>query len=91
LRYLPEEEAEDTAMLKIFGVGLSVALTAVIACGPGGVSEGGECGGSQDDCSGNLTCTPINGRGHSYCCPTPSEASNYQTCHPMGSVDHTPQ
>ena len=79
-------------MLKIFGVGLSVALGALVfACGPSGVSEGGECGGSQDDCGGNLTCTPIAGRRHSYCCPTPSEASNYQNCHPIGNVDSTPQ
>jgi hypothetical protein len=70
-------------MSKLLIAMFAVSVSAIVACSDrGGVSEGDECGGSQDDCGSNLTCTPIQGRGHSFCCPTPSTASNYQNCHP---------
>jgi hypothetical protein len=82
-------------MSKVIGVGIALlgvfGICAVIACGPTGVSEGGECGGSQDDCGANLTCQPINGRGHSYCCPAPPESSNYQNCHASVPTDSSPR
>ncbi len=59
---------------------ISLAVATLAACS-GGVSQGEECGGPQDDCSSNLSCQPIAGRGKSYCCPSPPESSNYQNCH----------
>ncbi len=69
-------------MKKVFVVAVSLVVAALAACS-GGVSQGEECGGSQDDCSSNLSCQPIAGRGHSYCCPTPAEVSHYQNCHAL--------
>jgi hypothetical protein len=81
-------------MLKILGVGLSVALgvsLGAVACGPSGLSEGGSCGGGQDDCGSNLTCQPVAGRKGDFCCPTPQQSSNYENCHPTAAEDQTPQ
>ena len=77
--------------LKKLSVLLAVAATGIVACyGTAGLSEGDECGGSSDDCSVNLQCVSITGRGHQYCCPTPTEASNYAVCHPTATTDTTP-
>jgi hypothetical protein len=80
-------------MFKMTIVALSCALLGLLACSSsGGVSEGGECGGPQDDCGTNLTCMPIQGRGHAYCCPTPPESSGEDNCHPIRSAsDGTPR
>lgn len=70
-------------MSKLWVLVIGVGVSAIVACSDfGGVKEGDSCGGSQDDCASNLTCTPIEGRNGSFCCPTPSTASNYQNCHP---------
>jgi hypothetical protein len=69
----------------------AVTLLAGACASSGGLSEGGECGGTSDSCGGNLTCVPIEGRGHSYCCPTPTESSKEDNCHPTTqSYDRTP-
>ena len=69
-------------MRKLIGVTVAAALTALLACSDfGGVSEGGECGGAKDECGSNLTCQPIAGTGHSYCCPTPPDSSKQDACH----------
>jgi hypothetical protein len=47
-------------------------------------AEGDDC--TQDsDCHSNLTCQPISGRPHDYCCPTPANTSkedNYHASYP---------
>jgi hypothetical protein len=59
-----------------------ISVGALVACsGLGGTKQGDSCGGSTDDCASNLTCQPIKGKG-SYCCPSPPESSDYQSCHP---------
>jgi hypothetical protein len=58
-----------------------LALGFVTMAGCGGVSQGDECGGSQDDCGSNLVCQPIKGRSKNYCCPTPPEQSSNSNCH----------
>lgn len=69
-------------MKKFLVVLISVGALYLGACsGLGGTKQGDECGGSTDDCSANLTCQPIKGRGKSFCCPTPPESSDYQNCH----------
>ena len=80
-------------MFKTMSVMLATATMALAACSSsGGVSEGDACGGPQDDCGNNLTCVAVQGRPHAYCCPTPTEASNYQNCHPaQASSDGTPR
>ncbi len=56
--------------------GAFVALTMVACSG----SQGDECT-KDSDCHSNLTCQPIQGRGKTYCCPTPAETSDYTHCH----------
>ena len=63
------------ALIIVLGMGF------VTAAGCGGVSQGDECGGPQDDCGSNLVCQPIKGRNKSYCCPTPPEQSSKSNCH----------
>ena len=76
-------------MSKVIIVTVAAALAALFACSSG-VGEGNECGGSQDDCGTKLTCQPIAGTGHSYCCPTPPESSKQDVCHPKTQIDGHP-
>jgi hypothetical protein len=43
-------------------------------------AEGDDCS-SDTECHSNLTCQPIRGRPHDYCCPTPATASKEDNCH----------
>ena len=51
------------------------------ACGADDSNEGKACS-AADDCGGNLTCQPIQGRNQDYCCPTPANESKQSTCQP---------
>jgi hypothetical protein len=67
---------------KMAFVGVTVVAMAglVMGCaGPGGKGEGDSCG-SQDDCSADLTCQPIQGRSGDFCCPAPPDASDKSNC-----------
>jgi len=67
---------------KIVFVGMALFATAsgLGACaGPMGKGEGDSCS-SQDDCSTDLTCQPIQGHGD-VCCPAPPDNSSKSSCH----------
>jgi predicted small secreted protein len=67
---------------KMAFVGMAVVAVACVVAGcagPGGKGEGDSCG-SQDDCSADLTCQPIDGRTGDYCCPAPADSSDKPNC-----------
>lgn len=77
-------------MRKILGVLVMLSVGVLVACsGTGGILEGNSCGGSSDDCHGNLTCQPIEGRVGDFCCPTPADSSSQSNCHPGNDADAT--
>jgi hypothetical protein len=77
-------------MWRALSVLLAVGAVGLVACSfSGGMGEGDDCGGQQDDCGKNLTCTPFQS-GHSYCCPTPAWASKEGNCQGKQFDDSTP-
>jgi hypothetical protein len=62
----------------LIACGLAAVLSAACA-GPTGKGEGDSCT-SNDDCSSNLTCQPVDGRQGDFCCPTPADASSQSNC-----------
>lgn len=65
--------------------GLAVAGL-LIACGPAAsvnANEGGACSAQNNDCGGDLSCQPVQGRQGMFCCPTPEESSTQPNCKPV--------
>jgi hypothetical protein len=64
--------------------GVALVGSIVVACGPAdslNKNEGGACS-KVDDCGGDLSCQPIQGRTGDFCCPAPPESSSHTNCHP---------
>ena len=64
--------------------GLAFVGSLVVACGPAdslNKNEGSGCS-KNDDCGGELTCQPIQGRTGDFCCPAPADSSGKINCHP---------
>jgi hypothetical protein len=65
---------------KLVSFGMACGLLGLLACaGPLGKGQGDSCS-SQDDCSADLTCQPVNGRSGDFCCPTPRSQSSNGNC-----------
>jgi hypothetical protein len=66
--------------VRIVCVLMAVSAT-VIACSGDAHNEGGTCS-TANDCGGNLSCQPVDGRQGNFCCPTPADTSKETNCHP---------
>jgi hypothetical protein len=67
-----------TALLA-WAIGMGAAVALLACAGPVGKGEGDSCS-TADDCSSNLQCQPVTGRGGDYCCPAPPSTSKEANC-----------